>query len=145
MTVKLTDDQWQKILPVLKTCPQVRLGAGRDVRRFLEAVLWVTRSGAQWRLLPRKYGRWNSVYKRFSRWSELRVFEKLFEHFSQDRDMEHLLIDSIIMRAHACAAGAQKRGRTKFREEPWRLLDQDSSGDRRFRKRLALHPDGRRA
>ena len=108
MTVKLTDEQWQKILPVLKTFPQVRLGAGRDVRRFLEAVLWVNRSGSQWRLLPRKYGRWNSVYKRFARWSELKVFEKLFEHFSQDRDMEHLLIDSTIVRAHACAAGAQK-------------------------------------
>jgi len=74
MTVKLTDDQWQKILPVLKTFSQIRLGAGRDVRRFLEAVLWVTRSGAQWRLLPRKYGHWNSVYKRFSRWSELKVW-----------------------------------------------------------------------
>jgi transposase len=109
MTVKLADEQWQKILPVLKTIPEIRLGAGRDVRRFLEAVLWVTRSGAQWRLLPRKYGNWNSVYKRFSRWSDLHVFEKLFEHFSQDRDMEHLLIDSTIVRAHACAAGAQKK------------------------------------
>jgi transposase len=108
MTVKLTDEQWQKILPVLKNCPQIRLGAGRDVRRFLEAVLWVTRSGAQWRLLPRKYGHWNSVYKRFSRWSDLKVFEKLFEHCSRDRDLEHLLIDSTIVRAHACAAGAQK-------------------------------------
>ena len=108
MTVKLTDEQWQKILRVLKTCPQIRLGAGRDVRRFLQAVLWVTRSGAQWRLLPRKYGLRNSVYKRFSRWSDLKVFEKLFEHCSQDRDLEHLLIDSTIVRAHACAAGAQK-------------------------------------
>ncbi len=109
MTVKLTDDQWQKILPVLKTCPQVRLGAGRDVRRFLEAVLWITRSGAQWRLLPRKYGHWNAVYKRFARWSDLSVFEKLFEHFSSDRDMEYLMLDSTIVRAHACAAGAQKK------------------------------------
>jgi transposase len=109
VTVKLTDDQWQKILPVLKTCPQIRLGAGRSVRRFLEAVLWVTRSGAQWRLLPPKYGNWNAVYKRFARWSELGIWGKLFEHFSSDRDLEYLMIDSTIVRAHACAAGAQKK------------------------------------
>lgn len=48
------------------------------------------------------------MYKRFSRWSDLGIFEKLFEHFSQDRDLEHLLIDSTIVRAHACASGAQK-------------------------------------
>jgi transposase len=109
MNVKLTDEHWQKILPVLKTCPQIRLGAGRDCRRFLQAVLWVTRSGAQWRLLPKQHGNWNTVYKRFSRWSELGIFEKLFEHFSSDREMEYLLIDSTIVRAHACAAGAQKK------------------------------------
>jgi transposase len=109
MTVKLTDEQWRKILPVLKICPQIRLGAGRDCRRFLEAVLWVTRSGAQWRLLPKQYGNRNAVYKRFARWGELRVFEKLFEHFSSDRDMEYLMIDSTVVRAHACAAGAQKK------------------------------------
>src|SRR5215213_2894983 len=99
MTVKLTDEQWQKILPGLKTCPQIRLGAGRDVRRLLAAVLRVTRSGAQWRLLPREYGHWDSVYKRFSRRSELKVFEKLFGHCSQDRGLEHLLLDSTIVRA----------------------------------------------
>jgi len=109
MQVKLTDDQWQKILPVLKSCaPEIRLGAGRELRRFLEAVLWITRSGAQWRLLPKQYGKWNSVYRRFDRWSQLGIFEKLFEHFSSDRDLEHLLIDSTIVRAHACASGAQK-------------------------------------
>lgn len=81
MNVKLTDDQWQKILPILKTFPEIRLGAGRDVRRFLEAVLWITRSGAQWRLLPRTYGKWNSVYRRFDRWSNQGIFEKLFALF----------------------------------------------------------------
>ena len=108
MKVKLTDDEWQKILPVLKSCPEIRLGAGRDCRRFLEAVLWITRSGSQWRLLPKQYGKWNSVFKRFDRWSNLGIFEKLFAHLSRDRDLEHLLIDSTIVRAHACSAGAQK-------------------------------------
>jgi transposase len=109
MKVKLTDKEWQKILPVLKSCaPEIRLGAGRDARRFLEAVLWILRSGAQWRLLPKEYGNWNTVYKRFSRWSDAGVFEKLFKHFSSDRDLEYLLIDSTVVRAHACSAGAQK-------------------------------------
>lgn len=108
MTVKLTDEQWQKILPVLKSCPEIRLGAGRDCRRFLEAVLWITRSGSQWRLLPKQYGNWNSVFKRFNRWSHLGIFETLFDKMSQDRDLEYLLIDSTIVGAHACSGGAQK-------------------------------------
>ena len=108
MNVKLTDEQWQKILLILKTFPEIRLGAGRDCRRFLEAVLWITRSGSQWRLLPRGYGKWNSVYKRFAYWSNAGIFEKLFEQISADRDLEYLLIDSTIVRAHACSSGAQK-------------------------------------
>jgi len=108
MNVKLTDEQWQKILPILKSFPEIRLGAGRDCRRFLEAVLWITRSGSQWQLLPKSYGKWNSVFKRFNRWSELGIFNKLFEQFSDDRDLQYLLIDSTIVRAHASSAGAQK-------------------------------------
>ena len=93
---------------ILKTFPEIRLGAGRDCRRFIEAVLWITRSGAQWRLLPKQYGKWNSVYKRFANWSESGIFEKLFEQVSNDRDLEYLLIDSTIVRAHARSAGAKK-------------------------------------
>ncbi len=108
MNVKLTDEQWQKILPILKTFPEIRLGAGRNCRRFIEAVLWITRSGSQWRLLPKYYGKWNSVYKRFANWSQSGIFEKLFEQISADRDLEYLLIDSTIVRAHACSSGAKK-------------------------------------
>ena len=130
MNVKLTDEQWQKILPVLKSFPEIRLGAGRDCRRFLEAVLWITRSGSQWRLLPNSYGNWNSVFKRFDRWSKLGVFEKLFEHLSTDRDLEYLLIDSTIVRAHASSAGAQKKTRgASFRQKSRRTFDEDSPGD----------------
>ena len=108
MKVRLTDEQWQKILPFLKTCPNIYTGQENECRQFLEAVLWIARSGAQWRLLPEIYGNWNTIYKRFARWSAQNVFEKLFEFCASDRDLEHLLIDSTIIRAHASAAGAQK-------------------------------------
>jgi len=108
MKVSLTDEQWQKILPFLKTCPNIYIGQENECRQFLEAVLWIARSGAQWRLLPEEYGNWNTIYKRFARWSGANVFEKLFEFCAADRDLEHLLIDSTIVRAHMSAAGAQK-------------------------------------
>jgi transposase len=106
--VKFNNQQWEKILSFLKTCPNIYIGQETECRQFLEAVFWITRSGSQWRLLPDKYGNWNSVYKRFARWSAAGVFEKMFEYFSTDRDLEYLLIDSTIVRAHACSAGAQK-------------------------------------
>jgi len=49
-------------------------------------------------LLPDKYGNWNTIYKRFARWSQVNIFEKLFEFCASDRDLEHLLIDSTIAR-----------------------------------------------
>src|SRR4051812_41210788 len=106
--VKLTNYQWEKILSFLKTCPNIYIGQEDVCRKFLEAVLWITRSGAQWRLLPEKYGNWNTVYKRFIRWSAAGVFEKLFAFCSDDTDLENLILDSTIVRAHASAAGAQK-------------------------------------
>jgi len=66
MCVKPTDKQMEKILPVLRNFPEIRLGLPRQSRRFLEAVFWITRSGSQWRVLPSDYGSWNTVYKRFS-------------------------------------------------------------------------------
>ena len=109
LTVTLTDEQWQKMLPLLRAHPSVYVGQEGECRRFLSGVLWVARSGAQWRLLPEQYGHWNAIYRRFARWSEQGVFAQLHQSFADDADMEHLLIDSTIVRAHPCAAGAPKK------------------------------------
>ena len=67
--VRLTDEQWTKIRDFLLQDPNAYVGKDEEAcRRFVEAVKWVSRSGAQWRLLPKEYGYWNTIYKRFMRW-----------------------------------------------------------------------------
>ena len=107
--VQLTDDQWTEMRAFLRNDPHAYLGTDDGAaRRFVEAVLWIDRSGAQWRLLPTEYGNWNSVYKRVARWCDRGVWARMLAHFAHDPDMEHGILDSTIVRAHACAAGAEK-------------------------------------
>lgn len=107
MSVKLTETQWIKILNFLRECKGVYIGKEANCRRFIEGVLWITRSGAQWRLLPKEYGKWNSVYKRYARWCDKGIWEQMHQYFADDPDMEYLIIDSTVVRAHPCAAGAR--------------------------------------
>jgi transposase len=107
--VRLTEDQWTKIRDFLRQDPNAYVGDEGECRRFVEAVKWISRSGAQWRLLPAEFGNWNSVYKRFARWCDNGVWERMFEYFADDPDMENGMVDSTIVRAHACAAGATKK------------------------------------
>ena len=105
----LPDDQWEKIYQFLLSCSNIYVRNEAATRLFVEAVLWVTRSGAQWRFLPTTYGNWNSLYKRFARWCDKGVFTQMHRHFVSDPDMESLIVDSTICRAHPCAAGALKK------------------------------------
>jgi transposase len=111
--VRLTDEQWTKIRAFLKQDPNAYIGKDEAAcRRFVEAVKWISRSGAQWRLLPSEYGNWNSVYKRFARWCDNGVWERMLSYFADDADMENGMVDSTLVRAHASAAGATKKRRT---------------------------------
>ncbi len=108
---KLREDQWKKILKFVRECPGVYAGKAEDLRRFIEGVGWMARSGAQWRELPERYGNWNTVYKRFSRWCEKGVWKQMHQRFAGEPDLEAVIPDSTTVRAHPCAAGAPaKRG-----------------------------------
>jgi len=108
--ISLNDEQWKKIREFLRQEANAYVGKDeQECRRFVNAVKWISRSGAQWRLLPTEYGQWNSIYKRFVRWCKMGVWERMFAHFANDPDMENGMLDSTVVRAHPCAAGAQKK------------------------------------
>lgn len=109
LPVTISDTAWHSILPFLEAFPNVYVGNPQDCRRFLSAVVWITKEGATWRALPQVYGYWNTIYRRFGRWCDAGVFEKLHEHFHAAGELSALLIDSTIVRAHSSAAGAPKK------------------------------------
>ena len=104
--ITLNERQQRKIMSFLRSCRGIYVGNEEKTLRFIAAILWMVRSGAQWELLPASYGKWNSVYKRFARWCKRDIFTQMHAHFAADPDLECLLLDSTIIRAHPCAAGA---------------------------------------
>jgi transposase len=106
MARRLHKQQWTQIVDFLRQHRKVYVGKEAECRRFIEGVHWISRTGAQWRELPDKYGKWNTVYKRFRRWCEAGIWEEMMQHFACDPAWEWLVVDSTIVRAHPCAAGA---------------------------------------
>jgi transposase len=105
----LRDDQWERIAHLLPGKPGDRGRSAADNRLFVEAVLWMARSGAPWRDLPEEFGPWNSLYKRFARWQERGVWQRVFAELAGDADFEEVFLDSTIIRVHQHAAGAQNK------------------------------------
>jgi transposase len=92
-------------------------GTARDNRLFINAIVWILRTGAPWRDLPPDLGNWKNTHRRFCRWRDRGVWEKLFMQFIDNPDFEWLMIDATHVKVHPDAAGAvggnQAMGQTK--------------------------------
>ena len=88
------DDQWARIEGMLPGKVGDWGRSAEDNRRFVEAVLWIARTGSPWRDLPEEFGLWNSVFRRFARWSDAGVWTRVFATLAQDADFEEAFLDT---------------------------------------------------
>ncbi|WP_341750153.1 transposase [Candidatus Tisiphia endosymbiont of Sialis lutaria] len=105
MKYYIEDQAWEAILSFFKKKKAIHNKNEEKIRQFIEAIWFIARTGCQWRLLPNYYGCWYSVYRRFKRWVDKGIWEALMDHVKVDVDMESMMIDATIVRAHACSSG----------------------------------------
>jgi transposase len=105
----ISDADWDRIKGLPPGRPGQHGGVARDNRLFLDAVLYVARTGIPWADLPPRFGNWNSIWRRFDRWAKAGRWDPVLAA-SRDPDLDVLILDSTAVRAHPCAAGAKKRG-----------------------------------
>jgi transposase len=104
----LRDDQWERLKGFVPGGRKGKRGPRTDNRRFLNALLWMARSGGRWRDLPRRFGKHETVKRRYYRWIEMGVLDAILAALAREADLEWLMIDSTIVRAHQQAAGARR-------------------------------------
>ena len=104
----LTNNQWKRIEPLLtgKVTDPGRTAVSN--RRTVEGILWILRTGAPWRDLPPIFGKWNTVHRRFRRWVQAGVFDKIFESTHGELDLRSVQIDGSFVKVHQHATGAKK-------------------------------------
>jgi putative transposase len=118
---ELSDAQWERICLVLPGKASDPGRTAQDNRRFVNAVLWVLRSGARWSDLPERYGKWKSVHTRFARWAKKGVWERVFATLVADRRNEYLMLDTTLVRAHQQAATGKGGRATRL----WGVPEED--------------------
>jgi hypothetical protein len=84
--LELTDGRWARIAPLL---PPQRPPAGRpnhDHRTIVAGILWVVRTGSPWRALPPRFGPWETVHSRYSRWRKAGIWQRILAALDQEAD-----------------------------------------------------------
>lgn len=109
----ISDELWPELEAALEVAKHSRAGApaSQSDRHFLEAILWIARTGSPWRDLPVELGYWHAVYMRFQRWEARGIWRRLWLALQGDEcaGARHLFIDSTAVRVHQHAAGAPKK------------------------------------
>lgn len=105
----LRDDQWERLKSFVPGGTKGKRGPRTNNRLFLDALLWMARSGGRWRDLPERLGDYRSVKRRYYRWIEMGVLDEMLAVLAREADLEWLMIDSTIVRAHQHAVGARKQ------------------------------------
>lgn len=115
---ELTEEQWQRLAPVL---PPEKPRVGRpnlEHRMVVNGIRWRLKTGAPWRDIPERYGTWQTVYSRFRRWQQAGVWDRVLAVLQAEADARSQVdwtlhfVDGTVVRAHQHAAGA-KKGRRK--------------------------------
>ncbi|PPD43901.1 MAG: hypothetical protein CTY15_08650 [Methylocystis sp.] len=88
----VTDEAWAAVAPLLPGKQGDPGCSARDNRLFLEAVLWIARTGAPWRDLPGEFGKWYTTYTRYNRWEKRGVWPRVVEEL-QARGAHELSYD----------------------------------------------------
>ena len=104
---EISDEDYERIKPLLSGKPGDPGRNAHDNRSFINAVLWIARTGAPWEDLPERYGKPNTVFQRFNRWAKKGRWQAIFEAL-QEPDLEWLMLDTTVVRAHQHAAGQKK-------------------------------------
>ena len=106
---RLSDAQWERLAPLMPGGCKGKRGPRTNNRLFMDALLWMARSGARWRDLPERLGDYRTVKRRYYDWVERGVLASLFKALSHDGDFEWLCVDATIIRAHQHANGARRQ------------------------------------
>ena len=129
--MEITEQQYERIKDSL---PVQRGNVRLTNLQVLNAILYVAEQGCKWRGLPKRFGRWHTIYTRMNRWAKNGVLDRVLEQLQLEQivriNIEAFSLDSTSVKVHPDGTGALKKRTTGHWKIPWRMEHQDSSGCR---------------